>query len=527
MQNLAIKICVILLFFTGSLGGQSIEFEHTIKVKFEDVPLVQVLETMTKMYDYQFSYIPEKMPLQNRVFWNPKDAPNNQNIENFLQEQKIQFIRIGDQYVLKYQETEETLVDVYNDAEEFKAASDFEKELKEPREKLFFPELANTPINDRLLPYTYDPSLPIKKDFSLPRVDDSSKRPFEMMEKEGAQISLIPGVGTSKANKEKVNKASLNLLYGYNGGVEGIEVGAGVNRIEHDVNGVQVAGIANHVGNKVTGFQWASTYNRAKSLNGVQLSGTINVVTDTLEGMQISGFGNIHRGKVGGFQFASFFNTSRGAANSQISGFYNQAESIDGLQGGIINAASHVEGIQFGLINVADSVSGASIGLLSFVKHGYNHFEIYSTEAMYVNGSFTFGSRKFYNRIILGATSYDQKFTWGLGYGIGTNVRFSEKNSLNIDLQTMHVNVDGWSKHVNFLNTLSFNLTTKVSDRIDFFIGPTANLYIKDQSNLYGSEPVTSPFLPDVFPFYSEYKDDPTNNTLIKGWVGWKAGFRI
>ena len=26
---------------------------------------------------------------------------------------------------------------------------------------------------------------------------------------------------------------------------------------------------------------------------------------------------------------------------------------------------------------------------------------------------------------------------------------------------------------------------------------------------------------------YTEYNDNPTNNSLIKGWVGWKAGFRI
>ena len=111
MLNHVIKV-ILISILTLNGWSQTIEFEHTVKVKFDDVPLVQVLETMTKMYDFKFSYIPEKMPLEQRVFWNPVDAPNQQNVENFLNEHRIQFIKIGDQYVLRYHESQENLVDV-------------------------------------------------------------------------------------------------------------------------------------------------------------------------------------------------------------------------------------------------------------------------------------------------------------------------------------------------------------------------------------------------------------------------------
>ena len=525
MLNRVINCVVFITFVSLSGWSQTIEFEHTVKVKFEDVPLFQVLETMTKMYDFKFSYVPEKMPLQQRVFWNPVDAPNQQNVEDFLNEQHIQFIKIGDQYVLRYKETQENLVDV----SEFLDEAEFEvkDEVFTPRPQFEITLVQSLTLSSFDIPYQYNPTPKLEKDLTPPQLDDASQNALDIMAKEGAQISLFPGVGTTQGRTDQVNKASINLLYGRNGGVDGFEVGVGVNYIENDVKGVQIAGLANIVGDKVTGFQGASVYNKTKNLDGVQLSGTLNVVSDTLEGMQFSAFGNLHHGDKGGFQFATFFNTSRGRASSQLSTFYNQAESIDGLQTALVNSAGHVGGIQIGLVNFADSVSGASVGFLNFIKKGYNHIEVYNTEALYATVSLTFGSRRFYNRLLFGASSYDQHFVWGLGYGVGTNIRLTEKNALNIDLHTMHINADGWSTYVNFLNTLSFTLTTDVSDKVKFFIGPSANLYIKERSNLFTGIENSVALVPDIFPYYAKYQEDPARDNIVKGWVGWKAGFRF
>lgn len=102
---------------------------------------------------------------------------------------------------------------------------------------------------------------------------------LNIYEKKVGQISLVPFIGSnSLVSGAMVNNTSLNILVGYNGGIEGVEVGGLLNIDKNYMYGVQIGGIGNIVG--------AET-------DGLQISGFFNINTGSVKGCQIAGFNNI------------------------------------------------------------------------------------------------------------------------------------------------------------------------------------------------------------------------------------------
>ena len=89
------------------------------------------------------------------------------------------------------------------------------------------------------------------------------------------QVSFLPGIGTNGTESGNFkNNLSLNIIAGYNGGVEGLELGLFSNTIKNDVQGIQIAGFSNQVLGKTEGIQAAGFSNFSKSnSNSVQLAG--------------------------------------------------------------------------------------------------------------------------------------------------------------------------------------------------------------------------------------------------------------
>ena len=109
-----------------------------------------------------------------------------------------------------------------------------------------------------------------------------------------AQISILPRVGTNaKKSEDIVNHVSVNLFWGSNGGVDGLEVGGLFNSLKQDMKGVQVAGLGNHVNENVTGTQAAGLFNvtRGKA-EGVQASGIFNYAKKATA-IQVAGIFNV------------------------------------------------------------------------------------------------------------------------------------------------------------------------------------------------------------------------------------------
>jgi len=104
------------------------------------------------------------------------------------------------------------------------------------------------------------------------------------------QLTLIHPLGTHFTNLTYVNKLSINLLIGYEAGLNGNEFGLVANIDKYFVKGLQIAGFVNSTKGFLEGTQVSFLLNKATNVKGKQI-GLINVC-DTLEGKQI-GFLNI------------------------------------------------------------------------------------------------------------------------------------------------------------------------------------------------------------------------------------------
>ncbi len=140
------------------------------------------------------------------------------------------------------------------------------------------------------------------------------------------QISIIPKVGTNfKSSGVIENRFSLNVLGGYNGGLNGVEVGGLFNILTKNMRGVQLAGLTNQVEGTTYGFQVAGIHNRVeKNVTGLQVAGISNFLQDSILGMQVAGISNIVTGSFEGFQVAGIQNhVNRNFEGLQVAGISN------------------------------------------------------------------------------------------------------------------------------------------------------------------------------------------------------------
>lgn len=366
-----------------------------------------------------------------------------------------------------------------------------------------------------------------------------------------AQISLLPFLGSNFVESARTtNRVSVNLLWGHNGGVEGLEIGGLMNSIRNDVQGIQIAGLGNTVGDDVYGTQAAGLFNIASdTLIGLQGSGLFNILG---QGFAVQGAGlfNIARHDFGGVQVAGLFNVagknsravqlgglfniSGGKSSLQLSPLFNIArQANNGQVSALFNVARKVKGVQISLINVADTVQGVTIGLLNLVRHGYNRVELSASESFYGNLAFKIGVKPFYNIFYLGARINEaqdpgnnaeasiKELTWGLGYGIGTAFHLGKRTLTNLELITIKVNErEGWTRPLHQLNQVRLLFDWRFGRRMSIYMGPTANLLVSSRKDpelgLGGSELVGKLLY-----------DKLDANKRTQGWVGFNAGIRL
>ncbi|MFC2129673.1 STN and carboxypeptidase regulatory-like domain-containing protein, partial [Bacteroidota bacterium] len=206
-------------------------------------------------------------------------------------------------------------------------------------------------------------------DAVIPSVALSHSNNLVLYNRKIGQVSFLPfpGVHTSK-NGVAINRFSLNILAGYTGGVEGIEIGGFLNIDRNYVSGVQIAGFGNIVGKKTRGVQLAGFTNiNIGSIYGVQVAGFNNVTNDTITGVQVAGFTNYLRGAMNGAQVSGFYNhLAKGANGFQAAGFVNYA-------------GRDFRGAQVaGFVNVAiDSIYGAQVsGFANYQRGEMNGVQI-------------------------------------------------------------------------------------------------------------------------------------------------------
>jgi len=389
------------------------------------------------------------------------------------------------------------------------------------------------------------------------------------------QCSFVSPMGTNGMESGKyTNNFSINILAGYAGGLNGLELGGFANLILHDLKGTQIAGFSNTVLGETKGCQLSGFSNVSKkNLSGTQIAGFSNVIVDSAKAIQISGFTNVVKGSIQGaqlagftnyahhdskaIQLAGFSNVTKGsldgvqlsgfsnvAANdskiiqlsgfanttkgnvegAQIAGFCNIASnSLTGVQmSGFLNVAKKVKGSQIGFINVCDSIEeGVAIGFLSFVRKGYRAFEIGMDETLYAQASFKMGTEKFYNILSVGMQQKRNTLRWGWGYGVGTIMEVSQRMNVNVDLMSYHINEDQWwTNKLNILNKLKANVSYHFSDQLAIYGGLSYNVYVTDRFDYEGVE-----VKPSLAPWTSYHKTKVSS--FVQMYPGFNAGIRF
>ncbi|MBI5917137.1 MAG: STN domain-containing protein [Bacteroidetes bacterium] len=578
----------IAFFFTASAIAQGDLLSKRVTFQYDAVRLKEALADLSERYQVQFSYSTEQVNVRQRVTAKADDVPLSTGLDRLLANTTVGYSVVGSHIILK-NDPGKALSRTEGGGQNRKKKRTLEPEVEQQvvlvKNEETPKEETTVAAQDSVIFLQIPDTQPVRRDGDMHPFDETllnfekwryqsdtwTRRPPN--EKRIAQVSVLPFIGTNTYQSDDVtNNLSMNILWGMNGGVDGMEIGGGINMVKTDVKGFQAAGLGNRVGRNMTGTQFGGIFNYAggttrglqaagvvnfaQRAEAAQAAGLVNFVREDVTGMQASGLFNMAGGNAralqaaslfnrsggdakiqaaGGFnrsggsskvQAAGGFNLSGGNANVQVSGLFNIAQDVQIVQfGGIFNRArGEVKGFQVALLNISDTVSGVPIGLINIVKRGYNKFEIYGSEILHGNFQLKLGANAFYNIFHVGARvpPGDGSYVWGIGYGIGTVTMLSPRNQLNWELMVQHINEnEAWTNTLNSIGQFRFLWNHQLGKNVGIFIGPTANVMISQLRN-----PETGRIYSPVVP-YALLDEDLTRKTNLKAWVGVNAGFRF
>lgn len=354
------------------------------------------------------------------------------------------------------------------------------------------------------------------------------------------QISFLPAVSTNRfMGGNTLTKVSLNILAGYNLGVEGLEIGGLFNFVRDSVKYVQLAGLGNTVGGQVSGFQSAGIYNLVKgNANGIQAGGFFNFNQGEMKGFQIAGAINFQKGKVQGVQSAGLFNLNLGTSEGiqmaglfnynrletnylQLAGLFNvSGKELEGVQiAGLLNYARKVKkGVQIGFINIADSAQKVvPVGLLSIVRkgNGYQRLELFTDELLHTGLSFRTGVPQFYNILMAGTRPFAPKENWFFGYGLGTTLFNGKKWIVDFNLAGMQI-TEGGELFRNWVFKSFIGVEFKFSRRWSIALSPGINYWWGQESDTFDR----------FYPYKTPLQLFNENETRRQLWAGIQFGIR-
>lgn len=254
---------------------------------------------------------------------------------------------------------------------------------------------------------------------------------------QGSQFTFAYPLGTNGTDAISTsNKFSLNVLYGVNGGLNGLEIGGLLNYNHGEVNGVQLAGVANVNKEYTNGLMWASCF---------------NLTLDDARGVQLADL-----------------NMATG--------------DFTGVQAGVFNYARRLKGVQLGLINIVGEDNGAlPIGLINVVRGGYYELEFVAGEVLYTNVNYKMGVEHFYTIFKLGSSRYQGDPVYSFGLGFGTMLTLAEKHKISMDLSANHIVFnEEWNSDDNFLSKLDITYRYSLGDHVSLLAGPSFNWYTSE-----------------------------------------------
>lgn len=345
---------------------------------------------------------------------------------------------------------------------------------------------------------------------------------------------VVPFLGTSiRSRGYATRRLSLNLLVGFDGGLNGFELGGLANIHRGNVRGVQVAGIMNANGGSLRGVQLSSGLNYVGgNALGAQLS-DVNIVRGILHGAQL-GTANYVGGDLDGVQLA-VGNLTRGDLEGAQLGTINYAGSVRGLQLGVLNiTGGELHGLQLGTVNIARGRGGVQVGLvnvsndadfafglLNIVRNGRTQIEITSTDAGFVFAAVKHGGRHFHSIYSVGARASRDEPVGAIGLGFGVRATPGERFFVDVDL-TGHVLVDdatGGNDDVESLTSVRAMLGIRLIDNLALVFGPSYNALITPRTtrtNGWGLIDATS-----------HHDGTGTGGSRVLGWPGLVLGIQV
>lgn len=320
-----------------------------------------------------------------------------------------------------------------------------------------------------------------------------------------AQLSFFTPLSTNGMDGYKYyHHFSINAIQGYNGAVQGLEVGGVINADKGYVIGGQFGGVGNIIGGNLKGIQGAGVFNFAKSVLGAQYAGVANYSISGMQGMQGAGVINYSAGQIDGMQAAGVINIASGIKyNSklfqasgvtnislshnligmQVSGVLNAANNITGAQIGLVNIAKNVKGTQIGLINIADTIDGVAIGLFSFSRNGIFDVDVFTSDLFRANVALRFGSPYVYNTFAFGMNPAKDTMQYGYGFGIGGHIPVFTKLAVDIDGMTWTTFEDNFDFNYDYLQLMNqFRIMPSyaITNYLSVYGGPVINVEVYD-----------------------------------------------
>ncbi len=504
---------VFLFLLPLCLNAQTVDLNRKVTLRYKNQRLGFILSDVSRKYGIPFSYSSNFIPVKKRITITERNIPLGEGLHKLFTPTQIIYAVIGNSIALKIDESKEVISII---------EPSIERNRNIKMEELSFLKRSSYPILvwEHPIPAEVLAEMKIVKTVSTLEAPDKTNITNSFLEKEMVQVTLIPPYGTNRELAENTtNTFSFNILWGRNGGLNGIEVGGFVNTITNNMRGFQLAGIGNQVEGDAQGGQLATIFNYNKGFTkGVQAS--LFNIANTASVIQIAGIANFIQADFDGVQASLVSNYAKGKADMQFSLGINKASEVKTLQVGLINIADDVAGRQIGLVNISDKSEKTSFGFLNIVKNGYNRIEVGANDALYASVGIKTGARKFYNIFQFGSRFTED--TWSIGYGVGTAFQLKERQHFHLEYVASHVNEgDIWTKELNLLNQFKFSFDWRLQGKKSVFLGPSWNLLVSKRMNaetlaIIGSE------LPDY-----TILDTTRKNTNWKMWFGINGGFRF
>ncbi|MFK7926202.1 MAG: STN domain-containing protein [Bacteroidia bacterium] len=510
---------MLTLLFAGNSFAQTL-LDQRISIQFENQSLEDALYALSEIAECSFSYNPALLPLDRKITDNYRRIRLSAILDDLLGNLQLQYRIVGKYIIIEpappskasHRSAPPIAQKKPKAKEKLPVAEPVEEELEKKAPIIVEPIAGKVP----------EPELEIAPTSAIDDVffvkllinEDVLQEPTyrNQLKTRFAQVTLISPLGTNLLQSGKYNNIfSLNLLAGYAGGVQGLEVGGFLNVVRYDVKGVQISGGGNVVGGRLYGTQVAgfSNINRG-SITGVQVAGVANWADTLHYGLQVAGFANVLTGEGNGIQVAGFGNFAlRNVNGLQVGGFYNWASNVKGWQfasvlnigrnvsGGqlssFLNVAKTVKGVQIAPFNVCDSIQGVPIGIFSYVRQGYHRMVVSGSETLPLMLSYKTGAARLFNIFTIGGGINRSSSYLSLGYGAGTQFPLFGSHRLQLEWTTSQIFDSRMDEvELNLLNELHFAWNGPLGRKYRWQIGPTAYLHTsnwQDQETLeYFSE---------------------------------------